>query len=272
MPEHARTCPSCGNTISYQKYSAFSQARRRNSNCWPCRNEKMKGDGNHFYGKRHTSETKEKMRAADQSYKKSEKFKGAVRRGMVGKKCGGDIRLVWASLPPEEAANKYRNWVAKQSAATSGKNNPMYGRPSPQGAGNGWSGWYKGWYFRSLRELSYVVKVLEAGGLSWRSAETNDLRVEYIDPLGASRSYHPDFLVEEKLLVECKPKRLWNTPLVIAKSKAAKERATALGLEYVLIDPERLTDEELRRLHDAGDLKFTDRYERLYQERYANSR
>jgi hypothetical protein len=36
----------------------------------------------------------------------------------------------------------------------------MYGKPSPQGSGNGWSGWYKGKYFRSIMELSFIVEYL----------------------------------------------------------------------------------------------------------------
>ena len=46
------------------------------------------------------------------------------------------------------------------SASMSGEQNPMFGKQTPTGAGNGWSGWYKDWYFRSLGELSYVVNVL----------------------------------------------------------------------------------------------------------------
>ncbi len=38
-----------------------------------------------------------------------------------------------------------------------GEGNNMYGRPSPQGSGNGWSGWYKERYFRSLRELMFLI-------------------------------------------------------------------------------------------------------------------
>ncbi|MBR4316812.1 MAG: hypothetical protein IKP65_07630 [Alphaproteobacteria bacterium] len=39
----------------------------------------------------------------------------------------------------------------KYSEKSKGKNNPMYGKPAPKGSGNGVSGWYKGWFFRSLR-------------------------------------------------------------------------------------------------------------------------
>jgi len=48
----------------------------------------------------------------------------------------------------------------------------MYGKPAPIGSGNGWSGWYKGWYFRSLLELSFMINVIERFKMSWQNAET----------------------------------------------------------------------------------------------------
>ena len=44
-----------------------------------------------------------------------------------------------------EKSIKIRN---KISLASSGENNHMFGKPSPQGSGNGWSGWYKSWFFK----------------------------------------------------------------------------------------------------------------------------
>ena len=49
--------------------------------------------------------------------------------------------------------------LIKISNASKGKNNPMYGKPSPQGSGNGWSGWYKGIYFRSLLYSSFMSSI-----------------------------------------------------------------------------------------------------------------
>ena len=37
------------------------------------------------------------------------------------------------------------------------------------------------------------------------------------------------------------------------------------GLYYLLIDPERLTTEEIRKLYDNHDIKFTDRYEKKWK-------
>jgi hypothetical protein len=68
------------------------------------------------------------------------------------------LAKTYEELYGKEKANKMKNNL---SILNSGSKNKMYGKPSPQGSGNGWSGWYKGWYFRSLIELSYMVNVIE---------------------------------------------------------------------------------------------------------------
>ena len=67
----------------------------------------------------------------------------------------------------------------------------MFGRPTPQGSGNGWKGWYKGWFFRSLKELSYVVNVLEPNGDIWESAE--NIKIPYVNyPSHKGRGFQPN--------------------------------------------------------------------------------
>jgi len=109
----------------------------------------------------------------------------------------------------------------KLSIKSSGENNPMYGKLSPNGSGNGWSGWYKGWFFRSLRELSYMIYVIERFSLKWKNAE-QIIKIKYINYDGSKRTYRPDFLIEDKYLVEIKPKSLQSSPLIILKSNAAR--------------------------------------------------
>jgi hypothetical protein len=41
----------------------------------------------------------------------------------------------------------------------------------------GWSGWYKGWYFRSLHELSYMINIIERFKFNWKSAERKELKI-----------------------------------------------------------------------------------------------
>ena len=80
----------------------------------------------------------------------------------------------------------------------------MYGKPSPQGSGNGWSGWYKGWYFRSLLELSYMILVIERFNISWSNGEK--IKITYKNFSGINRNYFPDFLLNNKYIIEIKPK------------------------------------------------------------------
>jgi len=84
----------------------------------------------------------------------------------------------WEEFYGKEKSNKLKQ---NMSIRTSGENNPMYGKPSPQGSGNGWSGWYKGWYFRSLKELSYMINIIERFHLKWENGEQKKYRIEYKD-------------------------------------------------------------------------------------------
>lgn len=125
--------------------------------------------------------------------------------------------------------NKIRN--AKTSKRCTGKGNPMYGKPTPQGAGNGWKGWYRDQYFRSLREVTFMV-AMDKEKIPWQSAET--MKIPYILE-GVPRTYRPDYLVEGKV-IEIKPKKLHTTPTIIAKHTAATLYCQERGLTYELID------------------------------------
>lgn len=76
----------------------------------------------------------------------------------------------------KEKANKMKKNLSNKF---SGSKNNMYGKPSPQGSGNGWSGWYKGWFFRSLLELSYMINVIEKNGWKWENAESKKYKIPY---------------------------------------------------------------------------------------------
>ena len=106
-----------------------------------------------------------------------------------------------------------------------GSLNPMYGKPSPQGSGNGWSGWYKGThYFRSLLELSYIIH-LDNSNIKWTSAESNTFAVNYKDNNGIIKTYFPDYyLPDTDEIIEIKPKKLINTRINKSKFSAAKKQ------------------------------------------------
>jgi hypothetical protein len=144
----------------------------------------------------------------------------------------------------------------------------MYGKPTPQGSGNGWSGWYKSFYFRSLHELSYIVNILEKRGLSFESAEQKKYRIDYIDWDGKPRTYCADFIVECNLMIECKPSKLHTSETVILKARAALEFCKKHGLTYSIIDPPMLTPSQIQQLYKQGLLRWLPRYQQKYEEKY----
>lgn len=152
---------------------------------------------------------------------------------------------------------------AKLSAASSGKSNPMYGRPAPTGSGNGWSGWYRSIYFRSLLELSYMVH-LTNGNIRYESAELKKFRVEY-----GNKTYCPDFhLVDTNEVVEVKPKHLVTTCENIEKFDAAQ---LVFGNRFKIVTEESfpvLSNEELFNLRETGEVVFISRYEDKFKERF----
>lgn len=162
--------------------------------------------------------------------------------------------------------NKAKEFKKQISKNTSGSGNPMYGKPSPIGSGNGWSGWYKGWYFRSLRELSYMINVIERFKFDWKPGENKKYMVKYIDYKGIQKNYYSDFIIDEKYMVEIKPKKLHNSNNVIRKKYAAIKFCESIGLKYKLIDPiKTLSYNDIKILIKNKEIKFIDRYKEKWK-------
>lgn len=158
----------------------------------------------------------------------------------------------------EEAQNMLEVYKEKKREQSSGKNNPMYGKPTPQGAGNGWKGWYKNQYFRSLREVTFMIE-LDNKGIKWESAEK--IKIPYLMD-GVERTYRPDYLVGTKI-IEIKPTRLHKTPAIEAKAQAATLYCQERGLEYELID----IDIDVQAIQKAL-LQGLIRFDRDYESRF----
>jgi DNA-directed RNA polymerase subunit RPC12/RpoP len=200
--------------------------------------EVTSGENNPMYGKTFSEVSRQKMRAAQ-----------------VGR--------TWADKFGIDKANELKNRVSQK---VSGENNPMYGKPSPQGSGNGWSGWYKNFYFRSILELSFLVE-----NPNVKSAEY--IKIQYIDYAGHKRNYLPDY-VEGNIMYEIKPERLVTSITNIRKFEAAKKFCDKNGLIFQIVtekDIHRLTEKEVNILYKRKLIKFIDRYEKLYQERYGGN-
>jgi hypothetical protein len=155
----------------------------------------------------------------------------------------------------------------KLSVKSSGKNNPMYGKPSPVGSGNGWSGWYKNIYFRSILELSYLKHLIDSR-ISFENGEYKKYQIPY-KAFGVDRTYSPDFyLVETDEYIDVKPKKLVNSRSNKLKFEAAKNKH---GDKFrILTEDEivRLETPDIIKLLLSGDLKFIKRYEEKLKEKY----
>lgn len=270
-----RNCPLCGKTLQYKHYTSFHLALVNKKNCGSCAQKERckkpeeihrrklamtgkRGELNPFWGKKHSVEAKQKIKDASVKNWEFSPLRTETR----------NVYQIWCDkYGVEEADKKQKSLREKQSILNSGPNNNMYGKPSPQGSGNGWSGWYKNWFFRSLRELSYVL-IMETNGDKWISAEKNEFKISYKDWEGKVRSYFPDFLVNDSLLVEIKPVKLHNTPLILAKKESAEIFVKNLGLQYLLTDCTILEEAQILNLYNQKLIKFTEKYEEKFKRKY----
>jgi hypothetical protein len=240
-----RDCPVCGKELKY-KNTVYSRSEIKKSiklkiPCRSCANRiSSTGERNPFFGKKHSAETIDlislKKKGLKQTGKTLEKSRKTIKKAKAAQK-GKSVYELWLSKYGKEIADEKMIALKKlQSLNTSGKNNPMFGRPAPQGSGNGWKGRYKGKWFSSLRELIFRIDIVEKNKFKCVECHAKkEYKIPYIDRLGKKRNYFPDFLVN-KTLYECKPIKLWNTPNVSDKKKAAEKFCAERGLEYKFYD------------------------------------
>ncbi len=275
---YKRICPQCKKEVIHKNKISWTKSVKEKRICISCTHKNLYkdeeyrkkmadcqkslyGEDNPFYGKKHSKETKKIL---SQKCRKNGKDNGMY---------GRSVYSVWVKKYGKEEANKRMERAKiKWSKASSGENNPMYGKPSPQGSGNGWSGWYKGWFFRSLIELSYMINVIEKNNLKWVSAESKKFAIPYLDWDGKNRNYFPDFFVNDKILVEVKPNRLKNSARNILKAKAAEKFCKNNGYKYEITDAVKIENDQIIDLHSKNLIKFTERYEEKFKERYLNGK
>ena len=134
----------------------------------------------------------------------------------------------------------------------------------------GISGYYKGHHFRSLNELCFIGQILmvKYKDTEWRSGENKNDRIEYIKENGRKGFYYPDFIIKDKIVVECKPKSLWDTEIVQLKCKAAKLNCKEKGLKFKMLAYNKQDDFVLQEFF-KGNIQFypssLKRFQNLYQ-------
>ena len=273
----SRKCPVCEKILNYVSNEACYYAEKAGNKCRSCVNRELKKGNKYWIGKKHSEKTKKRMKKSaknkDKSFMLTQEWKDKRTKALKGKttKSKGKTMLqIMIEVYGEDEGKKRNDLHSKRlSRAFKGKNNPMYGKPSPQGSGNGWSGWYKKHYFRSIRELSYIVDVLEKENLSWVSGEGLE-KIKYKDPLKNERTYVADFLVDNHFLIEIKPLKLHESKIVKCKQKAAIKWCKKQGFEYKLIDVEPLKKEKIVELYRNETLKWNSRYENKFLEKYGD--
>lgn len=259
--EWKRNCPKCEKELFYSLEQNMKKAIAKNKVCRNCSRPDYNGKNNPFFGKKHSVECKEKLALERIGKPNTSKTKFITERVSGKNSCmhGKSLYILMIEkYGKEEADLRFQKFKDKQSANNSGKGNPMYGKVTR--AGNGYKGWYKGWFFRSLRELSYVYN-LDQEGKKWISAESMDFYIEYKDYKNSDRTYVPDFLVEDKYLVEIKPIKLHTSKNVTDKKTAAELFCLDKPYTYIITDCDILSTEVLTQLHTQKIIKFTEKDE-----------
>lgn len=287
MTSFKRKCSKCECEITYKNKYNMLNAEKKQSKCKSCglkevmtedvkkrMSERFKGEKNPmygkfgelnpFFGKKHSDETKKKMVVGrDYSVYKTDEFRQKISKLVKGKgnpMYGKSVYEIWVKKYGKNIAEtKMSKFKKLQSKLNSGENNSMYGKPSPKNSGNGICGWYKGWFFRSLLELSYVVSVIERFNLDWENGESEKYKISYeID--GTKRNYFPDFVIGGKYMVECKPKKLWEIKINKIKFKFAKEFCNKNGLIFKITDISKIKKPYLLELISIGDVVLTNKW------------
>ena len=267
-------CEKCGEERKVNKYKTYhtcnkciNVGRKHSEETNRKNTERNTGAGNGMYGKNHSSETKAKLGKYIKSAEQIQKAKENLALNYNKR----PIYEIWVEKYGEDGANeKLQKFKEKQSVNNTGVKNAMYGKPSPTGSGNGWSGWYKEHYFRSLMELSYL-NYLYLNNIPFSSGEFEKFAIPYVMN-NIIYNYFCDFyLINEDCFVEVKPKNLINTVKNKLKFDSAKEK---LGSRFMIItedDINQLTNKEIYDMYNSGDLKWLPRYEEKYKQRYGGN-
>lgn len=107
-----------------------------------------------------------------------------------------------------------------------------------------------------------MVMYFEENDIDWVSADNKKFMISYIDWDGKNRNYFPDFfIINEKKIIECKPKHLFNSKNVKQKRKYAEKFCKIKGYKYEIIDPGRIENKIVIELYRNGDITLLPKYE-----------
>jgi len=254
MERLKRPCRTCGRKLMMSTPGYWEQIERTKKKL----SKLFSGKNNPNFGVPMSEEQKKKLRR-----------NAKVLKGKDNYSYGKSVYDWWLEKYGKDIADEKMVATKKKwSISSSGEKNPMYGKPSPNGSGNGWSGWYSGWFFRSIHELSYMINVIEKNGHQWESAEQKKYAIPYVDWKGNQRTYFADFIIDGNLMIECKPIRLHKSAMVQSKQQGALKFCSEKGLTYRIECPILLSDDEIKKLHRENSIQFLPRYEEKFAKKY----
>jgi len=210
-----------------------------------------------------------KEKAHEWKQKKSKANSGKNNPNYGGKYCRGFAdNPIFGTYEENYGLEKSKAMKENLSLKMKGSNNPMFGKPAPQGSGNGWQGWYKKMYFSSILEMSFMVYCEENNVEFELTSSKKEFKISY-EFEGSIRNYFPDFIINNGVLVEIKPSKLISTKINEAKFEAAYKN---LGSGKFKIMTENdfpvLTFDKIKKMYYDGNIKFIDRYDKKFKEKY----
>ncbi len=261
-------CSVCNKIVNTDYYShkkyMLSKPAGRAYECHHCIHSRITTERNkstagktfeQLYGeekaKKFKQNASERMKSNPDSYKQIIEFNKY--------KKGKNYVQLFGNEKAEELYKKFS--VAQKNVVRKpryGKDNPQFGKPAAEFSGRGWKGHYKGTFFRSVMELSFIVNYLNANNIKWESGEQTKHKIPYLSTENRNRNYFPDFITETEI-IEVKPSRLLNFGNNLNKKEAAIIFANQMNKQYKIYtekDFRILSKFEIYNLEQTGDVIF----------------
>lgn len=107
-----------------------------------------------------------------------------------------------------------------------------------------------------------MIMVIEKNNYKWETAENKKYAIKYKDIEGKDRTYRADFVLDKKIIVEIKPKKLMGTSSNILKKESAEKYCKENGFKYRMVDIKIIDIDIIINLYKNKLLRFVDKYEK----------
>lgn len=141
--------------------------------------------------------------------------------------------MTWNEKFGREKADKMREVASKNCKFVPkfGPDNRQFGKPAHKLAGKGTKGYYRGIYFRSLLEASFI-RHLQNNNIQFENGELRKYAILYVFE-GRQRNYFSDFVTADAVY-EIKPKSLLKTAINCVKFEAARIWCMNNNKKYII--------------------------------------